>query len=371
MSLPYALMPVPRQSYVDADGYAYAGGTLTFYVAGTMTPKAVYTTPQGTVPLGTSVTLDASGMAPAIYLEWGAYDVRVTDADGATLFITYGVSDTGGTYFARIGQEWTAGVTVTSDYTVLGTDALVQVDGATPIVITLQAATARLTPLGIKNIGSSTVAITRSGSDTVEGAASAWVLPAGDASLQPTVWLLPDGTSAWWIIASHGCAATSLMEFPSESMSPSHSPSVSRSPSRSISVTASPTSPSATSPSPSGTPGIRVVEFFFRDWQDSVGDVEVQITTTIPSLFTDRGLTDEVGRISFDVPTTYRFMHVTAKAPAWDIPPRRLWRYDFTEANPLEPHDEAYCAVPAGTDLDALPSLFHKTWIGPYVDPAY
>jgi len=210
MSLPYALMPVPRQQFCDGDSVPYAGGTLYFYEAGTSTPKAVYSTSTGNVALGTTVVLDASGYAPAIYLAPGGYKVILKDVDDVAIWTQDNVEDIALTFFDALGEELLLGTTgVTSGYIVLSTDLFVTVNstgGPNPCVITLPAATGHSQPVCIKNVGTVRCAITPNGGDTIEGVNEQFFINAGATPNWPTVWLMADGASAWWIVASHWLA---------------------------------------------------------------------------------------------------------------------------------------------------------------------
>lgn len=210
MSLPYALMPVCRQQFLDPDGDPYAGGTLYFYIAGTSTPKAVYSTSAGSVSLGTSITLDAGGYAPAIYLAPGGYKVSLYDADAVLVWTQDVVEDVAITFLDELGLEWsTGGSDVTSGYTILSSDRLVTVDstgGADPCQITLCNAASHSSPLCIKNMGTVTIEVWPYVGDTIEGSGNAYTIPAAVDPLFPAIWLLSDGGSAWHIIASHGIA---------------------------------------------------------------------------------------------------------------------------------------------------------------------
>ena len=349
MSLSYALMPVPRQRFVDADGIAYAGGTVTFYATGASTiPKAVYSTHRGTVSLGTSVELDASGYLRGVYLERGGYRLVVKDIDGTIVQTTDGVADTAATYFDRIGAEWAAGSVVTGDHTVLATDALITVTSSSQRTVSLPAASAHLTPIAIKNRGSATVLISPAGSDEVEGAASDWTLAAGEFPTYPTIWLYPDGVSAWWIVASDGCAATGLLERPSESMSPSHSPSrsASFSPSRSGSSSPSATTapPSASQPltvsasgtiethSASGTPAPegRKIEVFIWNSSEPVNGASVNAYRGTPA-YNVTLTTGSDGRVLFtDVPEDIEGLRLTVTASGYSE-----WRFLFQGQEPV------------------------------------
>lgn len=212
MSLPYALMPVPRQQFSDPDGLPYAGGTLYFYIAGTSTPKAVYSTADGAVSLGTSLTLDAGGYAVAIFLAPGGYKVALYDAENVVVWVQDGVEDIALTFFDALGNELVTGATAeTSGYIVTTGDWFVSLDstgGANPCVVTLPPCSDHPGPLIIKNLGTVALAVTPDGGDTIEGIADAYTVPAGtpstDPPVLPTIWLANDGGSSWHIIGSHG-----------------------------------------------------------------------------------------------------------------------------------------------------------------------
>lgn len=75
------------QQYKDASGNVLSGGTLTFYEAGTTTPKTVYTTQAATVAQSNPYTLDASGRTVGdVWLtDDGLYDILIKDSTGATV----------------------------------------------------------------------------------------------------------------------------------------------------------------------------------------------------------------------------------------------------------------------------------------------
>jgi len=208
MSLPYALMPVCRQQFLDGNGEPYAGGTLYFYVAGTSTPKEVYATADGATSLGTSLVLDADGYAEAIYLAPGGYKVALYDADAAQVWEQDGVEDIGLTFLESLGEELATGTAdVSSGYEILETDWFVTVastGGANPCVIYLPFANAHPGPLTIKNVGTVPLAVTLRVGDTIDTLDEVFTVPAATAVLFPSVSLIADGTSAWWVTGSHG-----------------------------------------------------------------------------------------------------------------------------------------------------------------------
>lgn len=210
MSLPYALMPVCRQQFCDENGDPYAGGTLYYYTAGSSTPKGVYADANGSVSLGTSVTLDAGGYAPALFFDRGGYKVVLKDADGAEVWTVDGAEDVATTFFDELGTELSDGARdVASGYIVLSTDRFITVastGGPNPCLITLPAATDHTMPIGIKNMGTVALGVYPTGGDTIDGINDKYTVPAAATPLFPCVWLVSDGSSAWFIVASHGIA---------------------------------------------------------------------------------------------------------------------------------------------------------------------
>ena len=98
------------------------------------------------------------------------------------------------------------GKDVNSGYTVLSTDRLITVDstgGANPCIINLLAASGGSALLTIKNVGTVALAVTPNGSDVLEGAAAAYTVPAASGVSQPSIMLVSDGVSAYYILSSH------------------------------------------------------------------------------------------------------------------------------------------------------------------------
>ena len=98
----------------------------------------------------------------------------------------------------------------------LSTDNLVTVNstgGANPCIINLPAASTRSTTgtnsgmvLTIKNLGAIPLAVTPNGSDTIDVNNAAYTVPAAVDPLYPSIMLVSDQTSAWWIIGGIGIA---------------------------------------------------------------------------------------------------------------------------------------------------------------------
>lgn len=112
----YAIAPVARQQFFDANGAPLAGGFLYFYVAGTSTPQDTYTTSIGTVA-DNPIELDASGYTPhGMFWANAAYKIMVTDANGVPQpalsqdgVASTGLSTTliGSTFFPFAGEQET------------------------------------------------------------------------------------------------------------------------------------------------------------------------------------------------------------------------------------------------------------------------
>jgi len=212
VALPLALLPLVRQRFfkITADGLEpLSGGTLQFFIAGTDTPQPVFADSEGDTPLGTTVTLDADGYAPSIYISPIGYKVRLLDEDDVQIFSQDNVEDVGSAFLAYLGQISSEGSKdVESGYEVDEEDNLVTVNEPTtdPATIVLPSAASRGLPVTIKNVGTTAVAVTPSGVETIDTIAAAFTLPAAVSPIFPTVTLIPDGVSGWYIQSSHGIA---------------------------------------------------------------------------------------------------------------------------------------------------------------------
>lgn len=117
-----------------------------------------------------------------------AADIILTGYSGIRLLFS------GTNWYAVGGRIETAWSSKTGDYTVANADDGLFLGGSTPRTLTLQAAAGRTRPLMLRVTGSATWAITRAGSDTVEGGTSINLL-AGES-----IMLMPNGTN-WLIVA--------------------------------------------------------------------------------------------------------------------------------------------------------------------------
>jgi len=111
-----SIMPTGKQQYTNNAGVPLAGGKVFTFEAGTTTPKATYLDAAGTTENQNPVPLDARG--EALIFWHGAYDVKVTDVNGLTIYTVKGfqvplmpgeLSDVGGTDLIK--GTWFGGVT--------------------------------------------------------------------------------------------------------------------------------------------------------------------------------------------------------------------------------------------------------------------
>jgi hypothetical protein len=81
-----AIFTLPRSVLLDADGNPISGGSVSFYDAGTTTPRAVYSDAGLTTPISQPVTADSAGRLPLIYMTTGSFKIVVADADAVTVY---------------------------------------------------------------------------------------------------------------------------------------------------------------------------------------------------------------------------------------------------------------------------------------------
>lgn len=207
--MPAALLPWIKPQFSDAAGAPVASGQLYAFIAGTDTPQPTYSDVDLEIANANPILLNAAGQsATAIYLLPTGYKFRLDDANDVPLWTIDHVEDVGAVAAAGFGVGLTAGSkAVTSGYTALATDRLITVastGGPDPCVINLLPAAQATQTLAIKNGGSIALSIVPNGSDSLDGVLAAYSVPASAAPVRPTVWLAPDGVSAWYILASHG-----------------------------------------------------------------------------------------------------------------------------------------------------------------------
>ena len=80
-----------RFSAEDAAGAPLVGGLLHTYSSGTTTPKTTYSDPGLTAANTNPIALNARGEAQ-VWLGSGAYSMRLTDADGVTIWTVDGIT---------------------------------------------------------------------------------------------------------------------------------------------------------------------------------------------------------------------------------------------------------------------------------------
>lgn len=214
MALPLALLPYltpPYTKWDDAAGMFVpnAGGFIYTFQTDLTTPQTVWTDRFGTVPYSNPIELDDDGWpaSTAIYVNPNGYYVKITDSDGVLLKDVLFVEDVGSAFLATQANIQAQGTTaVASPYTVDTTDNLVIVDSATnPFIVQLPAASARGTQLIVKNSSAGVVVrVTPDGTDTIENINAYYAIPAAVSPLSPTIILLSDGVSAWWIAGGIG-----------------------------------------------------------------------------------------------------------------------------------------------------------------------
>lgn len=216
MTLPGALLPWVELRFLklSSDGLlvSNAGGTVTFYEAGTTTKQDTYPTSDldPMTPNDNPIGLDDDGRPGSmIYILPTGYRVLVKDSAGATVYDEDNVSDPAYSYFASLGQQFAQGSKgVSSGYTITPSDALVTVDESStdPAIVNLQTATAQTGQIAIQNVGSKPVAITPVSGETINGIAGPFTLPAAASPVFPTVVLWNDGTSAYFVASGWGLA---------------------------------------------------------------------------------------------------------------------------------------------------------------------
>jgi hypothetical protein len=107
------LLILPRLVLVDSSGRPLAGATLTFYAAGTSTLASVYTTAALTTPHSGTITSNAAGQFPAIYLDpANTYRIVAQTAGGVQLWAEDNVPAVGTGSSGGGGTPGTPGLSV-------------------------------------------------------------------------------------------------------------------------------------------------------------------------------------------------------------------------------------------------------------------
>lgn len=159
-----------------------------------------------TTPNENPIELDADGRPPdPIYLSPTGYSLQVYDSDMVELYSIPFVEDVGATFLAQTSVIQTDGPTVTSSpYLVTADDNLIQINFGSSGTVQLPAAADRPgMPLIVKNLSGFTQSVTPASGETIDGNTSAYVLPVQANPNYPTITLMSDGVSAWFIASSH------------------------------------------------------------------------------------------------------------------------------------------------------------------------
>jgi hypothetical protein len=91
---PASLMPDAFPQFFDNNGNPLAGGTLTFYFAGTTFPQIAYSDSDRITAIANPLTLGSDGRPPiSIYLAANSYKIVLKDADGITIRTADNVTD--------------------------------------------------------------------------------------------------------------------------------------------------------------------------------------------------------------------------------------------------------------------------------------
>jgi len=210
MSLPGALLPWVELGFLLADGTPNAGGFVYFYEAGTSTPQDTFFDQdlapghENTNP----IELEDDGRPPnRVFILPTGYKVIVQDSSHAALYDYDDVSDPSFTFFSTVANVWAQGSkSVTSGYEVTNDDNLVTVDepSVDPASVTLQLAADRGGVLFVQNAGTTAVNISPRGTETINGVNAAFQLPAQSGSVYPSVMLLSDGVSGYFVVGGWG-----------------------------------------------------------------------------------------------------------------------------------------------------------------------
>jgi hypothetical protein len=162
-------------------GAPLSGGVVSFYEAGTTTPKNVWSE-KVKANAYTSITLDSNGSIANPYYGDGWYKIIIEDSDGNTEYTWDQVYLQSNAY--SIVQK-------TEAYTATADDDVILCNGT--FTVTLGSVAGFQHPLVIKNIGSGVITVDPEGSETIDGASTLTISVANDI-----VTLVPDTTSNVW-----------------------------------------------------------------------------------------------------------------------------------------------------------------------------
>lgn len=135
-----SVFTLPRSVLLDADGNPISGGSVSFYDAGTTTPRAVYSDAGLTTAISQPVTADSAGKLPLIFMTTGSFKIVVADADAATIYtadnLDSGVPAGSGALAVTAGG--TGATTAAGARTALGAAAQADLDTLSSAVSTIQ-----------------------------------------------------------------------------------------------------------------------------------------------------------------------------------------------------------------------------------------
>jgi hypothetical protein len=208
MALPLSLLFGDWSIFVDANGAPLAGGSLSFYQAGTLIAQSVYADANQITTLGAVVTLNASGQPmnginpTGVFILPTGYKLIIADVNAATIHTQDQIEDVGAAFLSTLGTFLATGQKgATSPYTVLTADNFVSIAGGT---ILLPAAASRTQAISVQNTSTSvTTAVTPNGGELINSVAGAYTLQAGSTAVKaPVVTLAPYPALGGWLIQS-------------------------------------------------------------------------------------------------------------------------------------------------------------------------
>lgn len=208
MSLPGGILNDPRWIAIGEDLQALPGALLYAFEPGGSfsTPKPLYTTSALTIELTNPVEADADGRFPAMYLDIGGYDLILKDANDVQIWSCRNVEDIGQSFLSELGSYLAEGrSSLSSGDTILSSDLSVTVDGTggpDPCIINAQPVADRTEELVIQNRGDVDVAFTPAGSETVNGVAAVFTIPAGTTPNWPTLVVRPRQADTDYLVVS-------------------------------------------------------------------------------------------------------------------------------------------------------------------------
>jgi hypothetical protein len=210
---PGGLIPWTERRFTDANGVPLANGFFESYIAGTSTPLETYNDADLNTANPVVMVLNDNGCTPfPTYLLPRMYKIIIRDFAGIAQphYPFDNVGDIGqifaeyfGTYSGNGSKD------VTSGYLTVNTDHFITVastGGVNPCIINLASAAIAIWPLTIKNEGTVPLSLQPWGSNTIDGSATPFVVPAAAYPVLPAITLQSDGVSAWKIVSSHGVA---------------------------------------------------------------------------------------------------------------------------------------------------------------------